>query len=53
MDTLTPVAPHTFRIESSNGYGAPGELAIFELGADGRAASLKVGEHRRYRVAEW
>ena len=28
MDTLTPVAPHTFRIESSNGFGAPGELAI-------------------------
>jgi D-alanyl-D-alanine carboxypeptidase len=53
MDTLTPVAPHTFRIESSNGFGAPGELAIFELGPDGHAASLKVGEHRRYRVAEW
>jgi CubicO group peptidase (beta-lactamase class C family) len=53
MDTLTPVGPHTFRIESSNGYGAPGELAIFELGPDSHAASLKVGEHRRYRVAEW
>jgi len=53
MDTLTPVAPHTFRIESSNGFGAPGELAIFELGPDGLAASLKVGEHRQYRVAEW
>lgn len=53
MDTLTPVAPHTFRIESGNGYGAPGELAIFELGPDGLAASLKVGEHRRYRVADW
>jgi len=53
METLTPVGPHTFRIESSNGFGAPGELAIFELGPDGHAASLKVGEHRRYRVAEW
>ena len=53
METLTPVAPHTFRIESSNGFGAPGELMIFELGPDGLASSLKVGEHRRYRVAEW
>jgi hypothetical protein len=53
MDSLTPVAPHTFRIESSNGYGAPGELVTFELGLDGLATSLKVGEHRRYRVAEW
>jgi CubicO group peptidase (beta-lactamase class C family) len=53
METLIPVAPHTFKIESSNGYGAPGELATFELGSDGIAVSLKVGEHRRYRVAEW
>jgi CubicO group peptidase (beta-lactamase class C family) len=53
MNTLTPVAPHTFKIESSNGYGAPGELVTFEFGADGQAASFKVGEHRQYRVAEW
>lgn len=53
MDALTPAGPHTFRIESSNGFGAPGELAIFELGPDGRATSLRVGEHRRYAVAEW
>jgi len=53
IDTLVPVAPHIFRIESTSGYGAPGELVTFELGPDGQATALKVGEHRRYRVAEW
>ncbi len=53
MDALIPIAPHTFRIESSNGYGAPGERATFELGPDGQATGLKVGAQRRYRVAEW
>ncbi|MBI3825944.1 MAG: serine hydrolase [Candidatus Rokubacteria bacterium] len=53
MDLLTPVGPDVFRIVSSNGYGAPGELVTFELGPEGTATSFKIGEHRRYRVAEW
>jgi len=27
--------------------------STFEMGADGRATSMKVGEHRRHRIAEW
>jgi CubicO group peptidase (beta-lactamase class C family) len=53
MGTLIPVVPHTFRIESLHGYGSPGELLTFELGPDGLATAIKVGEHRSYRVAEW
>ena len=53
MGTLVPAAPHVFRIESSNGFGSPGELLTFELGADGLASSMKVGEHRRHRITEW
>ena len=50
---MIPVVPHTFRIESLHGYGSPGELLTFELGPDGLATAIKVGEHRSYRVAEW
>ena len=53
LGTLTPVAEHTFLHETDDGYSAPGELAVFELGDDNKVERLKLGENYRYRVATW
>ena len=47
--TLEPVAENTFRLDGQ-GYGALGELVVFEIGPNGRAESVRVGENRRVRV---
>jgi CubicO group peptidase (beta-lactamase class C family) len=51
--TLVPVAEHTFRIDTRNGFGAHGELVVFELDADGRVARVKVGDNYARPVAAW
>jgi hypothetical protein len=50
---LVPVAEHTFRVETDNGYGIPGELVVFELDDAGRVARVKLGENYAEPVARW
>lgn len=45
---LSPAGPHTFRMEGENGYADVGELLVFELGADGQVARVKVGSNYTY-----
>lgn len=47
--TLEPVSENTFRIEGK-GYGNLGENAVFEIGPDGRAVSVLIGENRSEAV---
>ena len=47
MVTLVPVGDHTFRLEGK-GYGAYGELVVFETGSDGKVERMKVGENYVY-----
>jgi len=49
MLTLEPVAENTFKLEGV-GFGPLGELVTFELGGDGGARSIEVGENRALRV---
>jgi len=51
--TLTPVAEHTFRVESSDGYGVPGELMVFELDPAGRVRRARFGENYSERIETW
>jgi D-alanyl-D-alanine carboxypeptidase len=48
--TLTPVAEHTFRVETTDGYGVPGELVVFELDAAGRVTRARFGENYSERI---
>jgi CubicO group peptidase (beta-lactamase class C family) len=50
---LHPESEHAFRSETKNGFGINGERALFELGADGRVARLKVGDNFLAPVASW
>jgi CubicO group peptidase (beta-lactamase class C family) len=50
---LHPTAEHTFRSETKNGFGSHGEPVVFELGADGGVARLKIGENFMTPVTEW
>lgn len=50
---LHPVAEHTFRMETKDGFGATGELVAFELDASGRVTRVRLGENYTYPVAEW
>ena len=47
---LIPVGPHTFRMEGESGGAAVGELAVFEIGADGKVARLKTGSNYTFPV---
>jgi len=47
---LAPEGEHTFRAEGDNGYGAVGEMVVFEMGPDGKVARLKVGENYSHPV---
>ncbi len=47
MVTLVPVTDNTFRLEGK-GYGAYGELVVFETGSDGKVERMKVGENYVY-----
>jgi CubicO group peptidase (beta-lactamase class C family) len=51
--TLKPVSEHTFRVESKDGYGIPGELAVFEVDAAGRVTRVRMGENYTDRVESW
>jgi CubicO group peptidase (beta-lactamase class C family) len=48
--TLKPVSENTFKLEGV-GLGPLGELVTFELGTDGGARSMEVGENRAIRVS--
>ena len=50
---LIPVAEHTFRMETSDGYGSQGELFVFELDDDGRVTRAKIGVNYTYPVEAW
>ena len=53
MATLTPVAEHVFRYESSDGYSSSGELAVFEVDDAGKVQRLKLDENYTYPVPAW
>jgi hypothetical protein len=53
VDKLVPVAEHTFRIETKNGFGSCGELVIFEMDDAGKVNHVKIGENYTYPQAEW
>jgi hypothetical protein len=50
---LRPVGPHTFRIETPEGFASHGEPAIFELGLDGRVQRLRIGVNHLDPVTDW
>ncbi len=51
--TLTPVGEHTFRVETKDGYGIPGELAVFEVDPAGRVTRVRFGENFTDRIESW
>lgn len=51
--TLEPVSEHTFRIETKDGYGSAGELAVFEVDATGRVTRARFGQNYTERVESW
>ena len=53
LATLTPVAEHVFRYESSDGFSSRGELAVFEVDDGGKVQRLKLDENYTYPVAAW
>jgi CubicO group peptidase (beta-lactamase class C family) len=53
LSKLVPVAEHTFRIETKDGFGAHGELLIFEMDNEGRVQRVKAGENFTYPQAAW
>jgi D-alanyl-D-alanine carboxypeptidase len=50
---LRPIAEHTFRMETTEGYASNGELAVFELDAGGRVCRVKIGENYTEAIADW
>ncbi len=53
MARLMPEGEHTFRMETENGFMAPGELAIFHVDEAGEVVRLQMGENFRERIATW
>ena len=53
LATLTPVAEHTFRHETKDGYRSPGALAVFEVDGDGKVQRLELDENYSYPVETW
>ena len=51
--TLRPVAEHTFRVETPDGYGIPGELVVFETDPAGRVRRARFGENYMERIETW
>lgn len=51
--TLVPVGEHTFRVETKEGFGIPGEHIVFELGPDGRVSRVKLGANYVLPIADW
>jgi D-alanyl-D-alanine carboxypeptidase len=50
---LVPVGEHTFRVETTNGYGIPGELVVFETNASNRVTRMWLGETYADPVDRW
>jgi CubicO group peptidase (beta-lactamase class C family) len=50
---LTPVKEHTFKIKMDSGFGAHGELVVFELDEDGKVERVKMGQNYSYPVSDW
>ena len=48
--TLKPVGEHTFRVETTDGYGVPAELVVFETDAAGRVTRARFGENYTERI---
>jgi CubicO group peptidase (beta-lactamase class C family) len=53
MTKLIPVSEHTFRMESKQGYGSPGELIVFEMDKGGRVKRVKTGATYTQPVDDW
>jgi len=51
--TLKPVGEHTFRVETTDGYGVPAELAVFETDPAGRVTRARFGENYVERIETW
>ena len=50
---LVPVREHTFRVDTKNGYGIPGELVVFEHDATGHVMRMRTGETWADRIETW
>jgi len=50
---LRPVAEHTFRMETTDGYANNGELVVFEVDSTGRVFRVKIGENYTEPVTDW
>ena len=51
--SLTPVENHSFRMQGKNGWGANGELAVFEFDAAGKVTRLSTGDTYATPVDHW
>jgi len=51
--TLKPIAEHTFRVETTDGYGIPGEMVTFEVDPAGRVKRARFGENSSERIETW
>lgn len=51
--TLKPAGKHIFRVVTRDGYGIPGELAVFEVDAAGRVTRVRLGENYADRIESW
>jgi CubicO group peptidase (beta-lactamase class C family) len=50
---LRPIAEHTFRMETTEGYASNGELVVFELDSTGHVCRVKIGENYTEPIANW
>jgi CubicO group peptidase (beta-lactamase class C family) len=50
---LHPVAEHTFRSETKNGFGTNAEPVVFDLDGDGRVRRLTIGMISLEPVTQW
>lgn len=53
MSKLIPLAQHTFRIESQDGFSSRGETVLFEMDDEGRVRRVKTGENYVYPLDRW
>ncbi len=51
--TLVPVREHTFRVETKDGFGIPGEHIVFEMDGNDRVARVKAGSNYLRPITEW
>lgn len=52
MARLLPVAEHTFRMETEDGFSSKGELIIFEVDEERKVQRVKIGENYAYPQEE-